>query len=82
MLSTAKQAEATAHENVCSHPFTRIHGRPTQRDFETLREEAASLACKVEDINYTWSKNATGEYGLLADIIGSAEYDHMTHDRN
>ena len=36
------------------------------------------LACDVEDINYPWSKGATGEYGLLADIIGDTEYDHLT----
>ena len=36
------------------------------------------LACEVEDINYPWSKSATGEYGLFADIIGGAEYDHLT----
>ena len=32
----------------------------------------------MEDINYPWSKNATDEYGLLADIIGAAEYEIMT----
>ena len=78
MPSTAKQAEATAYESVQSHPFTRIHGRPTRNDFDTLKEEASMLACEVEDINYPWSKNATGEYGLLADIIGNEEYDHLT----
>ena len=36
------------------------------------------LACEVEEINYPWSKSATGEYSLLADIIGGAEYDHLT----
>jgi hypothetical protein len=69
MASTAKQAKATAYEGVRSHPFTRIHGRPTRNDFDTLKEEASMLACEVEDINYPWSKNAQNEYGLLADII-------------
>ena len=78
MPSTAKQAEATAYESAQSHPFTRIHGRPTRNDFDTLKEEASMLECEVEDINYPWSKSATGEYGLLADIIGGAEYDHLT----
>ena len=78
MLSTAKQVEATAHETVRSHPFTRVHGRPTRKDYDTLKEEASALACEVEDITYPWSKNATGEYGLLADIIGDAEYTHLT----
>ena len=78
MPSTAKQAEATAYEGVRSHPFTRIHGRPTSNDFDTLKEEASMLACEVEDINYPWSISATEEFGLLADIIGAAEYDIMT----
>ena len=78
MPSTAKQAKATAYTSVRGHPFTRIHGRPTRNDFDTLKEEASMLACETEDINYPWSKNATGEYGLLADIIGGAEYDHLT----
>ena len=78
MPSIAKQAEATAYENVRSHPFTRIHGRPTRQGFNTLKEEVPMLACEVEDINYPWSKDATGEYGLLGEIIGAAEYDHLT----
>ena len=78
MLSTAKQAKVTAYKSVRSHPFTRIHGRPTRSNFNTLKEEASMLACEVEDINYPWSKSASGKYGLLADIIGGAEYDHLT----
>ena len=39
MPSTAKQAKATAYESVRSHPFTRIHGRPTRNDFDTLKED-------------------------------------------
>ena len=64
MPSTAKQAKATAYENVRTHPFTRIHGWPTRRDFHTLKEEASMLACEVEDINYPWSKSATGKYEI------------------
>ena len=78
MPSTGKQAEATAYTSVQGYPFTKIHGRPTRNDFDTLKEEASMLACEVEDINYPWSKSATGEYGLLADINGGAEYDHLT----
>ena len=78
MLSTAKQAKATAHETARSNPFTRIHGRPTRQDFDTLKEEASFLEWEVEDITYSWSRNTTGEYGLLADIIGADEYNHLT----
>ena len=59
MLSTAKQAGATAHETVRSHPFFRVNGMPTRKDYDTLKEEASALACKEEDITYPWSKNAT-----------------------
>ena len=78
MPSTEKQAKVTAHKTARSYPFTRIHGRPTRRYFDRLKEEASSLACKVEDITYQWSKNATGEYSLLAAIIGAYEYNHLT----
>ena len=78
MPSTAKQAETTAYENVRSNPLTRVHGRPTRSDYETLKTETSALASKVEDITYAWSKNATENYGLLGDIIGLDEYDNLT----
>ena len=78
MPSTAKQAETTAWEAVRATPFTRIHGRPTRRDYETLKEEAATLASQVEDITYAWSRDMHDNYGLLADIIGTDEYYDLT----
>ena len=78
MPSTAKQAETTAYENVRSNPLTRVHGRPTRSDYEILKSEASALASEVEDITYSWSKNATDNYGLLGDIIGADEYDELT----
>ena len=74
----AKQAETTAYENVRSNPFTRVHGRPTQSDYEILKSEAGALASEVEDITYAWSKNNTDNYGLLGDILGEDEYDELT----
>ena len=80
MPSTARAAEASAYENVRANPFTRIHGRPTRGDYEIIKHEAATLASKVEDITYAWSRDpVTGdEYGLLAKILGLDEYDHQT----
>ena len=78
MPSTAKQAETTAHEAVCATPFTRVHGRPKRKDYETLKDEASALASEVEDITYAWSKDAAKEYGLLADILGFDEYNELT----
>ena len=75
MPSTARAAETTAFENSRSTPFTRIHGRPSRSDYEILKQEAATIASKVEDITYDWSPDAgTGnEYGLLAEILGVDE---------
>jgi hypothetical protein len=78
MPSTAKQAETTAFEAVQATPFTRVHGRPTRKDYELLKEEASALASEVKDITYVWSKNATDGFGLLANIIGTDEYDELT----
>ena len=79
MPSTAKQAKTTVFESVRATPFTRVHGRPTQRDYKILKEEACALASKVEDITYPWSKNATDNYGLLTNILGTDEYDDLTN---
>jgi hypothetical protein len=78
MPSTAKQAETTAHDAVRATPFTRVHGRPKRKDYETLKEEASALASEVEDIKYAWSRDAAEEYGLLADILGEDEYEELT----
>ena len=78
MPSTAKQAETTAHEAVRATPFTRVHGRPTRGDYETLKDEASALASEVEDITYAWSRDNAEEYGLLANILGSDKYDELT----
>jgi hypothetical protein len=79
MPSIAKQAETTAWDSVRANPFTRVHGRPTHRDYETLKEEAATLASEVEDIIYPWSRDATDNYGLLANILGADEYYELTN---
>ena len=78
MPSTAKQAETNAFESVRATPFTRVHGRPTRRDYEVLKEEACAPASEVDDITYAWSKNVTDNYGLLADILSVDEYDDLT----
>jgi hypothetical protein len=79
MPSTTKQAKTTAYENVRSNPLTRVHGRPTRSDYEILKSEASALASEVEDITYSWLKNATDNYGLLGDILGADEYDELTN---
>jgi hypothetical protein len=78
MPSTTKQAKTTALESVHAIPFTRVHGRPTRHNYETLKEEAPTLGSKVEDRTYAWSKNATDDYGLLTNILGADEYNELT----
>ncbi len=79
MPSTAKQAKTTALESVRATPFTRVHGRPTHCNYKILKEEACTLASEVEDITYPWSKNATDNYGLCANILGINEYNDLTN---
>jgi hypothetical protein len=79
MPSTAKQAKITSYENVGSNPFTRVHRGPTQSNYETLKSEVSALASKVEDITYSWSKNAMDNYGLLGNILGVEEYNKLTN---
>jgi hypothetical protein len=73
--SSANVVETKAYDAVRTTLFTRIHGRPTQNNYELLKTS------EVENITFTWSHNtATGyEYGLLAEIIGPAEYTHLTN---
>ena len=80
MPSSIKEIENTTYESVRGTPFTKIHGRPSRHDYEILKKEASDLACELDDITYNWSRSATGdEYGLLAEIIGEDEYDHLTN---
>jgi hypothetical protein len=78
MPSSAKQAETTAFDAVRATPFMSVHGRPTRKDYKILKEEASVLASKVEDITYTWTKDAMTNYGLLADILGFNNYYKLT----
>jgi hypothetical protein len=55
-----------------------VHGRPTRRDYEVLKEEACASASEVDYITYAWSKNITDNYGLLADILGVNKYNNLT----
>jgi hypothetical protein len=62
MPSTAKQAKTTAFEAVQATPLTRVHGRPTRKDYKLLKEEASALASEVKDITYAWSKKRNRQF--------------------
>ena len=80
MPSNTKSIEAEAFEAVRATPFTKLHGRPSRNDYETLKKEASDLASELEDITYEWTRSPTGEeYGLLAEIIGEDKYQHLTN---
>jgi hypothetical protein len=78
MPFTAKQAKTNAFESVRATPFTRVHGRPTRRDYEVLKEEACAPASEVDNITYAWSKNLMDNCRLIADILGVKQYDDLT----
>jgi hypothetical protein len=79
-LSTAKSAESASYDAVRATPFTCIHRCPTCHGYKTLKKEVADLASEVNNLTFAWSCDpATGkEYGLLAEIIGEDEYNHLT----
>jgi hypothetical protein len=78
MPSSTNQAKTAAFDAVRTTPFMRVHGRPTRKDYKILKEEASALASKVEDITYTWTKDAMTNYGLLMDILGFNNYYELT----
>jgi hypothetical protein len=78
MPSTIKTLENMPYDTVRFSAFTKIHGPPTQSNYKNLKKEASDLARKLDDITYDWSQSPTGEeYGLLAEIIGEDEYQHL-----
>jgi hypothetical protein len=80
MLSTIKTLKNRTYDTVCFSAFTKIHGRPTQSNYKNLKKEASDIASKLDDITYDWLRSPTGEeYGLLAEIIGKDEYQHLTN---
>ena len=80
MPSSIKEIENKTYKLVCETPFTKIQGCPSRNDYKILKKEASDLACELDDITYDWSHSAAGdEYGLLAEIIGEDEYNHLTN---
>jgi hypothetical protein len=78
MPSSAKQAKTPAFDAVRVPPFTRVHGRPTRKDYKILKEDASALPSKVEDVTYPWTKDAMTNYCLLVDILGFNNYYKLT----
>ena len=80
MPSTIKTLKNMTYDTVRFLSFIKIHGRPTRSDYKNLKKEASDLASELDDITYDWSLSPTSEeYGLLAEIIGKEEYNHLTN---
>jgi hypothetical protein len=80
MPLSIKELKTTTYELVQATPFTKILGCLSRKNYKNLKKEASDSACEVEDITYNWSRSATGEeYGLLEEIIGKEEYNHLTN---
>ena len=61
--------EKNVYEQVRASPFTVINGEPSWRDAKILVQEAREAAMGVS-VSYDWA----GNYGLLAEIEGAAQY--------
>ena len=59
-------AEESAYNSVRAEPLPKIHGKPTWRAKENLKNHAARQAVAFK-VNYDWS----GGKGLLALVIGA-----------
>ena len=67
--------QKSTKEQVESKTLTKIHGRPTWRQWKRMFEEACAIAVLFK-VSYGWS----GNFGLLALILGAARHaiDHPT----
>ena len=68
-MTSYHDLEETTYQTCRANPFTRIHGLPTWRTKERLKEEASKLGVQMK-VSYNWS----GNRGLLALIIGGARH--------
>ena len=75
---SSEASEKQEYERIRLHPFPRIRGEPEWSDYINLRTAAAKLATEA-NTGYTWGTNDAGEdYGLMADVLGGAEYEIIT----
>ena len=66
-MKSYHDAEQTAYDSVCAKPLNRIHGKPSWRAKEEMKNLAARQAIRFK-VSYEWSKGKV----LLALIIGAA----------
>ena len=61
--------EKSAYEQVRETPFTRIHGKPSWIQKETLIKEMEATGIN-QHVSYPWA----GDWGCLAEIQGAQKY--------
>ena len=66
-MASYHDLEEQTYQTVKASPLTRIHGKPSWRAKETLKNDAKKIAIALK-VSYDWSQGK----GLLALIIGSA----------
>jgi hypothetical protein len=77
MKSTSKTIEQVAHDVVCTHHLTKIHGRPNQAHLINMIDEISAKLVDI-DISDTYGNNtvdaALNNFGCLAGIMAEDEY--------
>ena len=68
--------EKEVYDTIRAKPFTKISSKPTWALKELMLEESQEIALDC-NVSYTW----VGDYGLLAEIEGTAQY-LMTTGKN
>jgi len=61
--------EKEVYDTIRAKPFTKIPSKPTWAQKELMLEESKEIALDC-NVSYTWA----GDYGLLAEIEGTAQY--------
>ena len=69
MAKSYHDLQKTTEEDVLTYQLTRIFGRPYWMQMMTMIRELCKIACKFK-VSYNWS----GNYGLMAMILGAAKY--------
>jgi len=83
MAPSNQDAEEREFNGVRAIPFEQIQGCPTWQQCLKLKQHASNIGVGSE-VDYCWTLYGAGhKYDLLADILGSEEYEDITSiDRN
>ena len=74
-ITSQEQMRWTEYEWIREKPFTKIHGKPTRSDYDSLKDKIVKVVVTVQIPVYD---NWTDKYGILAEVIGNIEYHENT----